>query len=102
MNPARPRRTRFRLLVFGILLGVEGPASQTRAQAVYGSVAGFVTDVTGAAVPGATVSITSPYSPIAADISAPSAKTPSSAALSRGRSMDRSRYSSIVVTPKKP
>src|SRR5262245_43877510 len=35
------------------------PASPARAQAVYGSVAGTVLDATGAAVPGATVTITS-------------------------------------------
>ena len=43
-------------LVAVVIIGLAGNA---RAQAVYGSIAGVVSDTSGAAVPGATVTITS-------------------------------------------
>src|ERR1051325_9382429 len=51
-------RGRIGLLLLSLLI-VAGLSVDARAQAVYGSIAGTVTDVNGAAVPNATVTITS-------------------------------------------
>src|SRR5438876_6610053 len=52
-------RSPFKTSILLALLTVMGNPSSTRAQAVYGSVAGVITDSTGGTVPGATVTITS-------------------------------------------
>jgi outer membrane receptor protein involved in Fe transport len=52
-------RNRTSLLLFSLLLVLGALASSARAQAVYGSISGTVTDASGAIVPGATVTITS-------------------------------------------
>src|SRR5204863_895962 len=49
----------FKTIFLLALLTVMGNPSSTRAQAVYGSVAGVITDSTGGIVPGASVTITS-------------------------------------------
>ena len=51
--------SRFTLAMLAVLWGAVSYAPQASAQAVYGSIAGTVLDSTGAAVPGATVAITS-------------------------------------------
>ncbi len=58
---AESRRLPFRLVGLAGLLALTlcGLATDARAQAVYGSIAGSVLDTSGAAVPGATVTITS-------------------------------------------
>ncbi len=58
---AESRRLPFRLVGLAGLLALTlcGLATDARAQAVYGSIAGTVADTSGAAVPGATVTITS-------------------------------------------
>src|SRR5262245_59933457 len=53
------RLVRARVVVSLALLAVALPASPVLAQAVYGSIAGIVTDPTGAPLPGATVTVTS-------------------------------------------
>src|SRR5437879_3207866 len=49
----------FRTLSLLLLLVLAWNAPAARAQAVYGSISGIITDTTGAVVPGATVTITS-------------------------------------------
>ncbi|MBA3713205.1 MAG: TonB-dependent receptor [Pyrinomonadaceae bacterium] len=52
-------RSKFLLLVLGLLLVAVSSVTKVQAQAVYGSVSGVVADSTGAVVPGATVTIRS-------------------------------------------
>ncbi|HEX8090155.1 MAG TPA: carboxypeptidase-like regulatory domain-containing protein, partial [Blastocatellia bacterium] len=52
-------RNRTSLLLFSLLLVLGAFALDAKAQAVYGSISGTVTDASGAIVPGATVTITS-------------------------------------------
>jgi hypothetical protein len=54
-----PARRSIVLLAAALLVLSFAVASPAAAQAVYGSVAGFVTDATGAAAPGVTVMFTS-------------------------------------------
>ena len=55
----RPTDGRFRIWAIAALVIAVLPAPPSNAQAVYGSIAGAVTDSTGAVMPGATVTITS-------------------------------------------
>src|SRR5262249_46306946 len=52
------QRNRILSLLFGLLIVLGACALEARAQAVYGSISGTVTDSSGAVVPGATVTIT--------------------------------------------
>ncbi|MDQ3650013.1 MAG: TonB-dependent receptor [Acidobacteriota bacterium] len=52
-------RSKFLLLVLGLLLVAVSSVTKVQAQAVYGSISGVVADSTGAVVPGATVTIRS-------------------------------------------
>jgi outer membrane receptor protein involved in Fe transport len=59
MNHRGRAVSHFTLAMLAVLWGAVSYAPQASAQAVYGSIAGTVADSTGAAVPGATVAITS-------------------------------------------
>ena len=52
------RSTRIPLVIFSLLLVLSGLSMTVKAQAVYGNIIGTVTDPQGAAVAGATVSVT--------------------------------------------